>query len=173
MQGATGVFTAEVTDVDPSTRSCTVLNISGGTQTEYTGVLLMAVVDDGQFVVPTIGSTVIVGNNKDMQPFVIMFSQIDSIVWIAGSSKISVKNGLIQYNDGSFGGLIEVVPTLQALNAIQEDINKLKQAFAGWTPVANDGGAALKVQLGLSYPTAPITVTKQEDIENTAIKHGK
>ena len=46
-------------------------------------------------------------------------------------------------NGGSLGGLVKVEDITTRLNLIEKDINKLKQAFTSWSPVPQDGGAAL------------------------------
>jgi len=86
------------------------------------------------------------------------------------SYKISA-DGIALNGDG-YGGLMQIAPSITAWNNLQNDINKLKLAFAAWTPIPNDGGNALKNALAANYPTANIPVTSQSDIENTKVKHG-
>lgn len=76
---------------------------------------------------------------------------------------------LINLNAGELGGLVIVGELVKKLNAVEKDLNKLKQAFSGWTPVSNDGGAALKGAL-VSYVSASITETQEKDISNEKIK---
>lgn len=76
---------------------------------------------------------------------------------------------LINLNAGELGGLVIVGELVKKLNAVEKDLNKLKQAFSGWTPVPNDGGAALKGALA-SYMSASITETQEKDISNEKIK---
>ena len=47
--------------------------------------------------------------------------------------------------------------TAACLAELQADVNGLKQCFAAWTPVPNDGGAALKVLTSASWETTPLT----------------
>lgn len=172
VKGATNIFTAEVLSVEDATRSCTVLSISGEEETEYTGVLLMADVNDGQYIVPAIGSTVLVGNNKNQQPFVVMFSEIQSIVWITGGSKITVKDGLIQFNDGSYGGMVEVANLTTKLNNLEKLVNDFitKYNTHTHTGVQTGGGTSA---VTTAPETGSLTPTQQSDIENTKVTHGK
>lgn len=76
---------------------------------------------------------------------------------------------LINLNAGELGGLVIVGELVKKLNAMEKDLNKLKQVFFGWTPAPNDGGAALKGALA-SYMSASITETQEKDISNEKIK---
>lgn len=76
--------------------------------------------------------------------------------------------GKTTYNGGKQGGVPLVVPLTQALQSIQNDINNLKTVFSSWTPVPNDGGAALKAAAGAWF-TKQLPVTQQTDIANTLI----
>lgn len=97
----TAIFTAEVTGVDVATRTCSVLGIGDKAGIEYTEVLLMAVVNDGIFYTPKEGSIVLVGNNKNQQPFVLMFSELDGITDIVGDTELNMIDGaaFISQND--------------------------------------------------------------------------
>lgn len=76
---------------------------------------------------------------------------------------------LINLNGGTLGGLVKVSETVERLNVLEKDLNDLKKTLSGWTPIPNDGGAALKTALS-SYAAASITVTKETDIHNEKVK---
>jgi hypothetical protein len=53
---------------------------------------------------------------------------------------------------------------------LEKDVNALKSVFSGWTPISQDGGAALKSAAGTWFGQQ-LTVTSKSDIENDKIKH--
>ena len=163
-------FSAEVQSVDPAARSCSVLSISGEVETLYPNVWLMPEIQDGLFYVPKVGSTVIVQNNKNLQPYVVMWSAVDEIKLVTGGSVMDMTGSLIQFNRGANEGLVNVKPAVSAWNNSENKINDLIQAISGWTPVPNDGGAALKAALS-SWVASKVPVTAQSDVEDTAVKH--
>lgn len=74
-------------------------------------------------------------------------------------------------NGGNNGGLINIESLVEKINAIEKDINNLKNVFSiSWTPVAQDGGAALKTAAA-TWASRSITETKSADIEDTTITH--
>lgn len=184
------LYYAEVTEVDEPTRTCTVKLLNGRAELEVTDVQLMASVADGLFQVPEIGSTVLVNNTPNMQPSVVMYSQLSKVSSIvngieitvdntnvfieAGSSKVNFSDGLIKFNDGSNKGLVKVIELTQRLNAIENLLNNLQDKFNAWSPAAGDGGAALKAILTVTPPiwnVPHIPNTTRSDIEDTAITH--
>lgn len=133
---------------------------------------LMADTDDGILIIPSDDSTVKVLYSRLNAATVIQYSAIDSIYYITGNTICKIYGSGIELNGVSYDGIMKIAPSITAWNNLQKDINKLKEAFAAWTPVSNDGGAALKAQLSALYPAAEIPVTQQSDIENTTVKHG-
>ncbi len=80
---------------------------------------------------------------------------------------------LIQFNDGSLGGLVKVEVLVSKINALEQVINNLKQAvtavaIAGST--ADGGAVKAGILTGLGAGISPTTV--RGDIENTKIKQG-
>ena len=100
-----------ILSVDPSARTCNVIPIGGTAVTEIESVLLMTTVDDGLFISPAIGSTVKVTIPKKSNPFVSMFSEIDTILFVT-------LNG-IQLQGDEYGGVVIAPVLLAALNALQ------------------------------------------------------
>lgn len=164
------ILACKVDSVDIDARTCDCTAIGGQGVTEIPNVLLMAEVDDGFLMVPAVDSTVIVCYSKRNVPFVCLFSQIDQVLIIVGSSVLSMKDGAIVFNDGKLGGLINIKDLVSKMNTIEEDLNTIKQAFTSWTPVPEDGGAALKAATA-SWSAQEITDTQVSDIEDTKIKH--
>lgn len=125
--GANSTFTATVTAVDIPTRSCTVTGVSSEVEMDFTNVWLMPQVDDGILYVPTIGSTVIVQNNANMQPYVVMWSEIDKILYIVGDTEIQLVNGTATISQGAMqvilsGGKIQITNGGQSLFTIMQNI---------------------------------------------------
>lgn len=112
---------------------------------------------------PVVGATCLVGilEGNDTDAFMLFASEVE---------RIEIKSTqLIEFNAGTLGGLVKVNDLVTKLNTLEQDLNNLKSAFSGWTPVPQDGGAALKAALA-SYMAATITKTKVSDIENNKIK---
>lgn len=166
------VFSAEVTAVDIATRSCSVTSISSEVEMDYETVWLMAQVADGVLYVPKIGSTVIVGNNSSLQPFVMAWTELDQIMYVVGESTYKMTDGLIQFNDGDNDGLVNVKPLVDKLNAIENLINNLKTAVTAVViagTVADGGAVKAGILAGLGAGITPIT--KKADLEDTKVTH--
>jgi hypothetical protein len=175
-------FSAEVLSVDVATRSCSVRSISSETEMEYPEVWLMPEQVDGILYVPKIGSTVIVENNANLQPYIGMWSKIDEILYVVGGSTIKMLPSGIALDGDSFGGLLKVTPSVQAWNDLQTDINNLKVIFAALAAAAPatfttapglpDAFAAAFAAAIASYSAAPLTPTTAAMVENTKVQHG-
>jgi len=160
-----------VDSVDINKKSCDVTPING--DAPILGVKLMAESDPGKgmFLIPKEGSAVIVNMLDKDNACVVMYSELEKIVVETGDQKIEMQNGSIVFNGGNFNGLVKVLELTQKLNAIESDINTLKNVFTTWVPVPNDGGAALKTA-ATAWSISTLTPTTQTDIENQKIKHG-
>ena len=129
--------------------------------------------DKGMFLVPKVGSNVAVSMLDKDNAFIVMFSELEEILIEVGDQSIEIKDGSIVFNGGNFDGLVKVEPLVQKINKLENEINTLKQIFStGWVPVANDGGAALKVAAATWAGSLITPITTQNDLENTVIKHG-
>lgn len=182
MEGKTpAIFNAEVTAVDIATRTCTVVSSSLGADTEFANVQLMAESADGLLYVPKVGSAVLVADPKVLDPYVLLWSELDQILYVIGNTSFKVVDGLTTFNGGELGGLLKIVPTLSAINAMQNDINKLKVDLLalnatltalGGTPITGTAwsGAFTGAQLA-TYGAQLLTVTTRSDIEDTKVKH--
>lgn len=74
------------------------------------------------------------------------------------------------FNGGNFGGMVKVEPLTERINAIENDINELKNIFSAWVAVPQDGGAALSA-LTTSWAGSLLTPTQRSDYENEKVKH--
>lgn len=114
-------------------------------------------VDGAQIIVrPAVGSVVIVGS---------LTGDLDHLVVLSMDRAEEVI-----INGGKLGGLIKVQELTQKLNALESEVNNLKQLFASWAPVKGDGGAVLRGLLG-SWAGKRLTLSRREDYEDTKVKH--
>ena len=167
-----GLVPCTVNSVDLAARTCDCTAIGGETANDIPDVELMAEVDDGFLLVPAVGSTVIVTYSKANVPFVSLFSAIDQVVIITGNSQVIIQNGLIQLNDGSYGGLVQVINLVQKLNNLENLVNDLVAKFNMHVHPGVQSGAG-STGPTVSLETGTLTPTEQADIENTEVTHGK
>lgn len=146
---------ATVDSVDEKTRTCNVTAVSGKSEISIPDVRLMASVDDGMLLIPVIDSNVTVIVSTYGDPYISSFSELERIIFMGGD----------------LGGLVKLLPLLEKINNIEKDINILKNIFANWTPIAGDGGLALKTA-ATAWTGQRITETLRKDIENTNITQG-
>lgn len=149
---------ATVKEVDAREKTMTVVGVED--DLEYYDVELGL---GSVFVYPAAGSTVLIGIVEGQASAAFLLS--------AGKAeRIEVAADVeIVLNGGGDGGLVLVGNLAGVLNKIQQDVNDLKTAVSGWTPVAQDGGAALKTALG-PWVGRQLEMTKETDLENEKVK---
>jgi len=143
---------AEVISYEDATNTITVKPTTDSDNIEGVSLDAQGDKDKGFFAVPKAGSDVLIGfiNNE---PYVKMYSEVDLIV-LKENLYSSVKAEEIQ------------TQLYKLDNQLQAVITSLKN----WTPVPNDGGAALK-----TYFAAQIVSNERadfDDIINENVKHG-
>ena len=148
------LFICSVNSVNESNRTANVTTINGSSELTF-DANLNAGKGDGFVSIPKDDSEVYVLTSKYTNPFIVAYSDIVSY-FIKG---------------GEFGGLVKVIELTEKLNNLESDINDLKQAFTSWTPVTQDGGAALKATAA-TWSSSILIETQQSDIENEKVKHG-
>ena len=106
-------------------------------------------------LVPAVGSAVIVGALSDDfgQLVILSVDKVDTIT----------------VHGGKQGGLVLAPSLVEKLNALEDDINNLKQAIKSAPTVPNDGGSSFKAGLQ-GWAGVALTKTKQSDIENSKVK---
>lgn len=172
MGAAHGVilFSADVKRVDGDT--CTLIIGS----LELTDVRLRAVVNsenDKIVVTPKTGSRVLAadmsgGSYRDL--VVLSYSEVEKVEVVIEQTTCTIDKDGIVMNGGNKGGLVNIDDLVAHINAIEDDINNLKTALSGWTPVPQDGGAALKTAIA-TWSVQSIAKTQKSDFEDTKIKH--
>lgn len=184
------IMWATVTSVDITTRSCKVQPLTGKGTAPLENVMLMAALDDGILPIPSVGSVIIVAHSTYTVPFVILFSKLDKIFFVAGNNLLTmdgqnviITNGkniiktdgtTITFNDGSFGGMVEVANLVIKLNNLENLLNDLITKYNSHTHIlslSSGTGTAAPTTTTETGTIAP--VTQRSDIENTTIIHGK
>lgn len=151
-----------VKEVDTDARKCEVEPANGGPMVT---ALLQPIKSKeiGLVQIPKVDSQVIVDWLDDDHATVVLCSEIDQLL-------LDCEEVVI--NGGDKGGLVIAENTANRLNALENDINQLKNILSGWSPVSQDGGAALKTALtAAGYPTDTLTQTQDSDLENDKVKH--
>jgi hypothetical protein len=121
-------------------------------------------------VLPKEGSTALIlyANGRVEKPIFVGFTEVDEINVSVGESTVKITDGLIEFNGGENKGMVLVESITDRLNKIEDDINSLKTAMTSWTPVPQDGGAALKGATA-SWASQRLVNTQVSDIENDKI----
>ena len=155
---------ARTVDVQPLDESAPLLGVNLQANQESTV---------GVVQIPREGSFVAVGFVHDgAAGMVLLCDDIEEaqvVVKDTDTASIVVNEDGIVMNGGGLHGLVKVESMTQRLNLIEDDINKLKQSFMSWTPVPQDGGAALKGGVA-SWAGKQLAKTKVKDTENERVK---
>lgn len=110
--------------------------------------------DEELLITPAIGSVVIAGSlSGDLGDLVILSVDRAERITLFG---------------GKRGGLVLAPELTKRLNAIEDDLSRLKQVFASWVTVPSDGGASLKAATA-SWATSPIEKTQVRHIATPKI----
>ncbi len=136
---------------------------------DYEGVLLG---NGFEYKRPKEGTICLLGviQNNDAMVFLIDALEVEEyLITDKTGFKIHLKDGKLQLNGDEFGGIVKAPELKTQIDKNTEAIKQLQQIFNSWTPVAQDGGAALKGLIAqfTSRPTADLS-----NIENETIKHG-
>ena len=187
-QTASLVCTVDAVDKDARTVDCTPLDEGA----PLLGVNLQANQGSkfGIVVFPRVGSYVVVGFVADGSAGVVLLTDdVESVEVVISESTARIEadeegvhvrmgddtsaeltgEGVI-LNGGSFGGMVKAEQLTQRINAIEKDINTLKNVFSAWVTTPNDGGAALKLAAS-TWADSPLTLTQRSDYENGKVKH--
>ncbi|MBU2923060.1 hypothetical protein KO504_17050 [Winogradskyella psychrotolerans] len=158
---------AYVTDVDWEAKTATVKGLLD--DLEFYDVLLGL---GSSFIKPSIDSKCLIGVilNNDAQTFLISAEEIEAFEMVDKTGfKCHLNNGKLTLNGESFQGLVKAPELKTQLDKNTLILQKIQEIFNSWTPVPNDGGAALKtlVTAFTSLPRADLS-----NIKNDTIKHG-
>lgn len=129
----------------------------------------------GVYMVPADGANCLVAEVDGPGKWaVLMASSYVKVVGTVGGSQFLIKDGLIQFNDGSLGGLVEIEKLKDNLKALHDYIkNTLEPAINNGISGVGAGGAANGATGAGIFETA---MTGQdiifEDMENKKVTHG-
>lgn len=153
-----------VNSSDPSTRTCDCSPIGGDSGTDIPNVQLMADVEDGWLLIPSDGSTVIVTYSTRNEPYVSLFSGIESAFFVV--------SGVIQLRDGAFGGLTKTLELQLQLDKSNQLLAALLLVING-VPILEPGsGSPSALQIALKAALVGQQLGDFSQIENTNITHG-
>lgn len=151
----------KVTKVDASAYTCEVEPIGGEALLKDVRIKADLNTGTGLAIIPRKGTNAVVGFLDKDAAFLILVTDIE---------RIELQSDNIVINSGTNAGLVKVKELTAKLNALEKDINNLKQAFTSWVTAPNDGGAALKAA-ATTWAGQMLDETKQKEIENDKIKH--
>jgi hypothetical protein len=140
----------KVTSVDGS--FCDVSPIDGSA--DLLGVRLQVTTVNGFLLIPKVNTNVIVSFLSKDEAFVSMVSEVDEI----------------RLNGNSWS-LLKTEVFLEQMDKLKQSVDALMDGFTNWTPVAQDGGAALKTAMTTSLAgkeTGDFT-----NVKNETVKHGQ
>lgn len=166
---AVSVFIGTVDSVSESAATCDVKLLTG---VLMKGVKLQEAVCDGVLIIPKKDSGVRVLHTPQTGAFIVGFSDIDKLLVNVGDAAMTVKDGTIELNDGSYGGAVKVQDLVNKLNALENLVNNILTTLKGTTiPLAPSGTYSFATLYAALNNINPIT--KKSDLENDKVKHGK
>jgi len=162
----------KVDSVDTAKRTCDVTVLSDFA-TSVPDVQIMAGVEDGMLLVPSVGSQVVVCIADSRTPYVSMYSQLDKVMFVVGEMGITITTDGIQINDGSLGGLIKIEDLVTKLNNLENIVNDLITKYNAHTHPYVNVAAPATTSPTTSLETDTLTPTQKADLENAAVTHGE
>ena len=158
------VLTGVVESVDKPNRECSVMVLSGETEIIIDNVRLQIVTDNGFILYPKKGSTVVISNEVKAQPFVLMYSEIDTVLAV---------QSLWQFNKGDNGGVPKVIELTEKINRLENKFNDFAAAFVTHTHATAPTGPVSPPTIvpPATAPTSITPLTTRSDIEDTKITH--
>ena len=172
------VMSGVVKSVDDVEMTATVLFTNDDESAPTEGVLLNVKTNNttGAYGIPAAGSDCIVAEiDGDGKWQVIWASKYVQWVVIVGSSKVTVKDGLIQFNDGSLEGLPILSKIVANQKAIRDYIKEVLEPAIKATIIGVGAGTSADGPGAVTTDWIP-AITGQdmnfENMENTNIKQG-
>jgi hypothetical protein len=148
------IYSTYATVKEVSGAFCSVVTFDGDEVIE--DVELQSVTSaNGILLVPVIDSIVLVSWLSKNKPFVVMYSELESVS-LRGSD---------------FGGLVKINELKEQLDIVTDRLDTIYDALKTGTTVPQDGGAAYKASISIKLDTQ----TQKENysnIENTNVTHG-
>jgi hypothetical protein len=114
------------------------------------------VLSAGITIYPVVGSMAVacVVDGVDWDGFLVFANEFETIVLGGGNN----------------AGMVKIKELTSKINALETEINNLKNILNTWVPVPQDGGTALKTAV-TTWASQQIKLTEQTNIENNTITH--
>lgn len=162
-------FDCTVDSVSEDDFECEVTPIGGNANTKIPGVRLAAEANDGFTLIPKVGSTVTVVITTRGLAYVSMFSDLEKVKVIINETTVTIEDGKITFNDGSFDGLVKVIELTEKLNNLEKRVNDHVTLFN----LHVHSGGTIMGSTGTTSPDTDVLIpTTQSEIENDKIIHG-
>lgn len=160
------IYDGFVTEVKESDQLCAVnIAAEGEEPIIFPDIKLRSVADgdkSGIMFIPAVGAHVVFCKIEGQNDYV--------LIKTSKLQKTVLNCDNIVFNEGLNKGMVKAPELTKKLNALEKQLNDLKQIFSTWTPVSQDGGAALKGVIS-SWAGNSLLETEQTEIENEKIKH--
>lgn len=155
------IIACTVDSIDEDAFTCECTAITGNADTKISSVKLNTEANDGFTIIPAIGSSVLVANSTRNGYYVFMYSDIDKVICVIdnNNSYTFSSQGFV-WNDGTFGGLINIVAQTTKLNLLVSQLQAQLTLIA--TGITGAGG---------SYAPGTLSTFNKNDYEDTNIKH--
>jgi hypothetical protein len=159
--GPDSSLVAKVKSVDETNLTCDL--IDDQSQLDFNDVLLRPVIDGSESltIIPKVNSWVLAIRMEDSDDWV--------IIYCCDVAKFRLKCDDISFNGGTKGGLVNWPDAKVQLDKSNQIIAAMVSVFNSWTPVANDGGAALKTAMATALSGK--SVGHFDNLEDTRVKH--
>lgn len=167
-RGSLVFFSAQVVSVQGNT--CTV-NIDGLELSDIRLTPTTTERDDILLLTPQVDSFVLVGSlSGDLNNLcVLALDTLASIKLTIGDIGVFIDKEGVVLNGGELGGLVKLDDVTKKINALENQLNHLKNILKAWTPTPNDGGAALKSAIS-TWAGQPIALTKSSELGNLKVR---
>ena len=164
------IIVCTVTAVDTKARTIDAQPIDDGAPLLAVNLQANQDAEVGLVLFPRIGSYVVVGMLDGYAAGVVLLTEdVESILATVGNMSIEMTEEGIKLNGGDLGGMVKVEDLTTRLNAIEDDINNLKNAMANAPITPQDGGAAFKAGM-TSWYGATLRKSQRSDYENERVK---
>jgi hypothetical protein len=165
----------KVVSVNEAKRTVNATTVTGVSGTEVKDVMLMADLDDGILLIPAVDSNIIIGYTNEVQPYVMMYSELSKVLLIVGDFALEISNK-IKLNGDEYGGMVKIQETVDALNRLETKVDDLITKYNAHIHITTATVGATPTP-GTIAPTTstetPIgTQTTVADLENETIHHG-
>jgi hypothetical protein len=174
---------ATVLSVDKAAATCAVRSIND--DLELDAVALKPIQNTGDDTVlgivpyPAIGSVVLIAfvDNDPSDAFVLQWSALQGIAFdfgqglqldLGNNGKPLLNANKITLNGGNNGGMVLLMPLLQAINDLQSNFNDLRMAFVAHAHTGVTTGPGVSGTTTTPPPNR-MKLTRKKDLENTKI----